>query len=234
MPVPEAVAQLEHDLRRIFGSRLHSLATYGAVGAADGAPPTLTLAVVDHLTSDDLDGCAASVAGWHASNLATPLLLAAQELTRSLDAFPLEFGTILSTCVIVAGSDPFEGLQVDPMHLRAACEVQARSHLLHLREDYLETEGRGSALAELLAKSAAALATLVTSVARLEGAKAETPEAAARHVEHVLGLADGTLARVVRLAAGGRCSTEEARRTWRPYLDGIERLTQHVDRWVAA
>ena len=92
------------------------------------------------------------MAAWHDAGLATPLLLAAHEFGRSLDAFPLEFGAILADHVVVAGSDPFDGLRVDAADLRRACEVQARSHLLHLREGYLETRGRGDALADLIVR----------------------------------------------------------------------------------
>ena len=67
---------------------------------------------------------------------ATPLLLAAHEFGRSLDAFPFEFGAILADHVVVSGSDPFDGPPRRPADLRRACEVQARSHLLHLREGF--------------------------------------------------------------------------------------------------
>ena len=81
----------------------------------------------------------------------------------------MEFGAILADHAVVSGRDPFDGLRVDAADLRRACEVQVRSHLLHLREGYIETRGRGDAIAELVADSAAPLAGLVKSVARLLG-----------------------------------------------------------------
>src|SRR5688500_1538972 len=129
MHIPEAVRTLERDLRDTFGARLHSLVVYRP---ADGDPHTPTPAVRDRLSADDLRACAARVGAWHDAGLATPLLLAAQEFGRSLDAFPFEFGAIIADHALVAGADPFAGLAVDPAHLRHACEVQARSHLLHL------------------------------------------------------------------------------------------------------
>lgn len=233
MHVPEAVAQLARDLQSVFGQRLRSLMMYGADGAST-SPPVPTIAVVDRLTADDLEICASRIAGWHAENLRTPLFVPESELSRSLDAFPLEFSGILTSYQVIAGADPFAGVGVQPLHLRMACEVQARSHLLHLREDYLETEGRGSALAELIADSAPALAALVIGVARLEGANAPTPEAAARHVEGLLGVSDGTLTHVTGLAAAQSLPSDEARRRWPGYLEAIERLTRHVDGWGSA
>src|SRR4051812_12171659 len=122
--IPEAVQTLEHELRGIFGSRLQSLVVYGVSGPASRdtheshgaqhqAALTHTLAVVDALSADDLRGCAGRVATWHDAGLATPLILAAHEFDRSLDAFPFEFGAILTDHALVAGRNPFDGLTID-------------------------------------------------------------------------------------------------------------------------
>jgi hypothetical protein len=232
MAAREALSQLEADLRRIFGSRLRSLVTYGSIAQADGNAPTQTLAVVGELTPEDLHACALNVARWHSSNLGTPLLLGANEIGRSLDAFPIEFATILASYTVVAGDDPFATCHLDPAHLRVACELQARSHLLHLREELLETEGRGSALAVLIQASAPGLAALLTNIARLDGAPAPGSLEAAHHVEGVLGLADDAFSRVVALIKGRALSTEDARRLWKGYVEGMERLVRHVDTWT--
>ena len=120
-----------------------------------------TLAIVDTLSAGDLRACAGRMAAWHEAGLAAPLLVAAHEFARSLDAFPFEFGAILADHAVVSGASPFDGLSVDPADLRRACEVQARSHLLHLREGYLETRGRADALAVLIVRSAPACAALI-------------------------------------------------------------------------
>jgi hypothetical protein len=215
MNIPDAVRTLERELGEIFGARLRSLVVYAA---AVKSAPTPTLAVVDHLTADDLRACAARAAGWHDRDLATPLLLEAGEFARSLDAFPLEFGAILADHAVVAGPSPFDGLRVEPADLRRACEVQARSHLLHLREGFIETAGRGDAIAELIVRSAAPLAALITGVQRLNGANDE----------------DAVLARVMRISASTPLSSDEARRIFPAYLAAVEALTRRVDQWSGA
>src|SRR5947208_1601732 len=112
MAVSPALSTLEHELRGVFGSRLQSLVAYGAHGDAH-TPPIRTMALVESLTEQDLRGCAARVAGWHAAGLATPLLVPAAELEQSLDAFPLEFDAIVAHHVVVAGQAPFERAAVD-------------------------------------------------------------------------------------------------------------------------
>ena len=63
------------------------------------------------------------------------------ELRRALDAFPLELSEIIATRRVVAGHDLFADIVVPKQELRRACEVQARGHVLHLREGYIEAAG---------------------------------------------------------------------------------------------
>jgi hypothetical protein len=213
MAISDAVTALNRDMREMFGDRLRSVVAYAITDrASDTAQPTLV--VVDALTPADLRACAALVVKWHESGLATPLILESSEFGRSLDAFPYEFGAILADHTIVSGENPFTGLQVDPADMRRACEIQARSHLLHLREGYIETQGRSDALAELIARSAAPLSALLRSVARLKGISA----------------ADGVLAQVAGLN-GKELSPEAARRLFPDYLSAVEYLTTEIDRW---
>jgi hypothetical protein len=243
MHTPDAIAALERDLRAIFGNRMQSLVVYGLrAHAADhhdsrtahashptNRAVTHTLAVVEALSVADLTACTAHVERWHDSGLATPLLLAAQEFGRSLDAFPFEFGAILADHAVVSGTNPFEGLKVDPADLRRACEVQARGHWLHLREGYLETRGRHDALAVLIVESAPAFAALVTSVAQFDGAAPGDAGAAARHVEYRLALSSQTPSDIVALAGVNEISSADAARLFPPYLDAVERLVRYVD-----
>src|SRR5262245_13310956 len=223
MSIPEPVRHLERDLRGIFGPRLSSLAMYGRRSAAhDGnghhaahghaQTPTHTLAIVDGLSSADLRACAARIDAWHEDGLATPLFIGLQEFAASLDAFPLEFGGIIADHVIVFGKSPFDGLAVDKADLRRAVEIQARGHLLHLREGFVETRGRSDALAVLIVASAPALAALLASAARLQ-----------------IDAATGILGEVAALAHVREISNAEGERLFPPYLDAVEQLVRRID-----
>jgi hypothetical protein len=248
MAIPDAAHLVDRELREIFGPRLQSLIVYGGPSGEHAKPgahghaetPTRTMAVVERMTREDLHACAGRVAAWHAHGLATPLLVAAHEFDRSLDAFPLEFGAILADHVVVSGANPFAASRLDPADVRRACEVQARSHLLHLREGYLETRGRADALSLLILQSAPAFAALVSSIARLEGRADGNPAAAARHVERVVGDAgadaapqQGAISRVVELAGAHDLASADAEQLLPPYLDAIERIVSYVDGWSA-
>jgi hypothetical protein len=244
--IPAAVRTLDGDLREVFGARVRSVVVYGIHAreaehrhAADGHghdhhPPLVhTLVVVDSLASDDLRACAVRLTKWHELGLSTPLLLASDEFARSLDVFPFELSAILADHVVVSGTSPFDGLRVEAADLRRACEVQARGHLLHLRQAFMETRGRADALAVLIVRSAPAWASLLQNVARLDGHSSHDPTAAARHVERLLTVTNG-VEEIVKLAGVQEIPSADALRIFPGYLDAVERLTKYVDGWSQA
>lgn len=237
---------LERDLREVFGGRLQSLVRYGhhaRPAAAHGNAhsghghhePVIehTLVIVDTLTPDDLRGCAARITSWHEDGLATPLVLSAGEFSRSLDVFPFEFSSILADHYVVYGRNPFDGLRIEPADLRWACEVQARGHLLHLRQGFVEARGRSDALAVLLVRSAPAWASLLQNLARLDGVTSSDVTAAVRHAERTLNLTSG-LEDIVSLVGVKEITSEHAVKLFPAYLETVERLTKHVDGWSGA
>src|SRR5215217_8253798 len=141
------------DLQRIFGARLQSVVAYGD-GAGDGVH---TLALVERLGFQDLAACAPRVADWLAAGAAAPLLLTRDEFLRTLDVFPLEYGAIIDSHQLIYGEDVLTGLRVSEADLRRGCELQAKGHLIHLREGYLECAGNPKVVAALIAASAPSL-----------------------------------------------------------------------------
>lgn len=232
-----AVARLIEDLQSIVGPRLRAVVVYGAhAGSGGHAAPreaVHALAIVEQPGFADLEACAARVGAWARHGLDTPLLLGAEEFRRSLDAFPFEFGAILAQYEVAHGSDPFDGLQVDRADLRRACEIQARSHLLHLREGYLETRGEPRAIADLVARSAAPLHALLASLARVDGADIGGAADLAAHAARQAGVPRETLAAVLEFGGGSMQATDAAR-LFPEYLNAVERVTAYVDRWTGA
>lgn len=219
-----------HDLQHIFGGRLEAFMAYGHPHAA----PVPSLALVRTLTHDDLEACAARAASWHRGGSATPLLLTLDEFAGSLDAFPVEYGEIIDTHRLLFGADPFAGLAIGAGDLRRACEVQVKSHLLHLRENFVECGGRPSAVAALVAESAPAFALLLRRLAQLDGHAAATPAdlgafAVARPKADPRAVGD-----VLALGAGTASTGVDAARLFPGYLAAVEQLAQFIDRWQRA
>ena len=227
-------ARLAADLRAVAGTRLRAVVVYGAHvhdhGAGDA--PVHVLAIIRELGCSDLEAFAASGRTWRRAGLATPFVVDDAEFERSFDAFPIEFGAMLVHHEVLEGEDPFTGRTIDPADLRRACEVQVRSHLLHLREGYLETGGDPAAIHALVASSAAPLLTLLTHLARLAGDGTRTPDALADDAGRWTGAPASVFAEVLALASPGTGQAVDTARLFPAYLGAVERLAAFVDRWM--
>src|SRR5688572_8608465 len=165
-----ALEALAGDLRRIFGNRLQSVSAYGTAPGADG--DVRSIALVDRLDFEDLAACVPLARTWGNAGLAVPLLLERDEFTRTLDVFPLEYGEIIASHTVVFGGNPFDGLAVPDADRRRACELQAKSHLIHLREGFLETGGDPRRVSSLIGASGEGFRRLLANIVALV-----TPEA---------------------------------------------------------
>ena len=223
----DPLAGLLHDLQGTFGPRLNAFVTYGH----EGTTPLPSLAIVESLTVEDLSACARHAKSWHRDGAATPLILTRDEFADSLDAFPLEYGEILDTYRLLHGGDPFTGLSIRPEDLRRACEVLAKSHLLHLRENYMDGSARPAAISALVAESAPAFATLLRRLARLDGNKATTPLELGHYAAARPGLDARVVGDVFALAASGDQSGVDPLRLFPDYLAAAEQLARFIDAW---
>lgn len=215
------------DLRAIFGDRLEAMVGYGW-HPQDRVP---SMALVKSLTLDDLNACGARTSHWHRAGCATPLLLTPHEFARSLDAFPIEYGEILATSELVVGTLPFDGLAISRDDMRRACEVQVKSHLLHLREDYMEGGGRPANVAALVRESAPAFAALLRHMARLDNASITTTGELVAYSARRIGLDERVVGDLLALSAPDTMSTVDAGRAFPSYLAAVERLADFVDSW---
>jgi hypothetical protein len=207
------VKPLTGDLQRLFGTRLQSIVAYGDPDDADGLH---TLALVDGLSFQDLLACAPLVNGWRKAGLAVPLILSRHEFARTLDVFPIEYGAIIARHVAVFGENPFAGMQVGESDLRRACELQTKSHLIHLREGFLECGGQPAVVARLMSASAPSLRTLVGNLERLDAG-----------IDERAGLTGELLAEV---AAAGSSTIADPTALFARYVAAVERLWHEVDR----
>jgi hypothetical protein len=223
------VAAVLHDLQHIFGERLQAVVVYGR----PDANPQPCLALVRSITAEDLDHCAGHVGTWHRAGCATPLLLTRDEFAGSLDAFPIEYGEIIESHRLVYGIDPFIGLTIKTEDLRRECETLVKSHLVHLRENYVECRGRQSDVAALVAEAAPAFALILRRLARLDGAPANTNADLSTYAAHRPGL-DARVVGDVLALAGEYSAGVDAIRIYPGYLAAVEQLRRFIDSWRAA
>lgn len=224
-----ALTLVGNDLQHVFADRLAALVAYGW----RRRPPVPSLALVGALTVDDLTACAARTAAWRQAGAATPLLLTRDEFARSLDAFPIEFGEIIASHEVVRGIDPFDGLAIRPDDVRRACEVQAKSHLLHLREDYLESGGRPRAVDALVRDSAPGFIALLRHLARLDGVAVDSAADVVTFAAGGIGLEPRVVGDLAALADEEGVTASDPARLFPSYLTAVERVCAFVDLWRA-
>jgi hypothetical protein len=229
MDTSQRLSGVVADLRRIFGPRLEAVVAYGR----HAHEPATSLALVSTLSLDDLTAMAGAAPGWHRAGAATPLVLPRHEFTRGLDAFPIEYGEIIDTHVTVHGEDPFRGVTIDARDVRRAVEVLATSHLLHLRENYIESGGRPGDVDRLVRDSAPAFASLIRRMARLDGAAADATTALSQWAETRAGLDPRVVGDLLALA-GDRSGAVDTNRLFPAYVSTLESLIRVIDQWRAS
>jgi hypothetical protein len=226
-----AAESLAADLRIVFGDRLRSVVAFGPHLDGDPEAPLTCMALVASLTVDDLTACAKNATRWSRSRIATPLILSEHEFRRSLDAFPLEYGEIIRTHALVRGDNPFDGIEIAAADLRRACETQIKSHLVHLREGYIESGARPGAVADLVAASAPGFTALLRNVARLNGVIYSDVAEATRQGARTAGLPEHVVAAVLALDKKPGTAGVDAARLFPEYLAATEQLARMVDTW---
>jgi hypothetical protein len=220
-PIERAFGRLAADLQRVFGPRFVALVAY---------EQNASVVFASSIHADDLDALGPLVGSWHHDGLATPLAMTPEEFRRSLDAFPLEYQGILDRHAVIAGTPPFSSVSVDREDLRRACEIQARGHLIHLRQGWIQSGGHQSHLVDVLVRSAAPFRALLSNVARLQGAPHETVADLAAFAQTAIGMPSGVVAHVLDLDD----HPERGRKVLShlsEYLAAAERLWGFVDRW---
>jgi len=226
-----AAGSLAADLRNVFGDRLRSVVAYGPHIEGEADAPLTCMALVSSLTTQDLQGCARHASRWERAHVATPLILPESEFRRSLDAFPLEYGEIIRAHERVFGENPFLDVAISPDDLRRACETQIKSHLVHLREAFIESGGRPGAIASLVKASAPGFTALLRNMARLTGVLTGDRAEATRLGARAAHISEELVADILSLEHRSSLPTVDPARLFPEYLAAVEQLARAIDTW---
>lgn len=212
---------LAQDLAGVFGARFVALTAYG---------PRRSAAFAQAITVADLAGAARLADGWRRRDLEVPLFITPDEFRRSLDAFPVEYGAILRSHVVIAGTPPFDGASVAPGDVRHALEVLAKGHVLHLRAGAIATGGRASEGRDMIAASIDPFRALLANAARLDGGDPQTDEELSAFAARALDLPHDA---VRSLLAIDPDDDFDPSAVMPACLDAAERLWKALDEWKA-
>src|SRR5690606_39250123 len=113
-------------------------------------------------------------------------------------------------------------------HLRRACEVQAKSHLIHLRQGWIQSGADKAGLAALLVRSAAPLRAVLGYVAELTDSGTAADPLAGAAVASV----DVELARRILALEDDEHGARPLVDRLPDYLTLAEQLWSFVDTWT--
>ena len=212
-----AVEQLAKDLDGVFGPRLESLVVYPG-NQGDGS--VHSCALVQRLVFRDLTACLPFTESWYHRGVAVPLMLSAEELRRTVDVFPLEYATMLADYTVVRGADPLKGLSIPVEDVRRAVEGLAKSHLIHLREGFLESHGETTRIARLPDAAQGTLDTLMPS-----------DESLAKMAEMRMGVQGSLIRTVLASSHDGHSTITDPSHMLGSYIEASQRIWEYVDRW---
>jgi hypothetical protein len=156
---------------RILGQGF-SAVLYGSAARGDFVPGRSNInlmLVMDQLTPSTLRSMGAAFIGWRKATPEPPLLLSRAEWIRATDAFPIEITDMRTSYQVLRGSDPLQGVEVDPTDLRKALEREFRGKLLRLRQGYATYAPDPAALGKLGLQSAATILVLLRGILTLLG-----------------------------------------------------------------
>ena len=217
----QAFDRLAADLARVLGDRFVALLATG---------PASSVAFARALRAGDFEAFGAIDETWHHDGLETPLLMTVDEFRRSLDAFPLEFQALVDRHVVIAGRAPVDDVHIDGGHLRRACEVQAKGHLIHLRQGWVEAAGHHDRLARMIGQSAASLRVVLSNVARLSDASGGDADGAALCGATLAGLDASLVSSILAVEDDPELAGPLVPRL-PEYLAAAEQLWAFVDGW---
>ncbi|MCX6590022.1 MAG: nucleotidyltransferase domain-containing protein [Acidobacteria bacterium] len=137
MMMQKRLDELVEKLKKAHGAELESIVLYGSAASGDFQEKHSDLNVIcvlSQIGTKQLRSSEPIFRWWRDLGHPAPLLLTAEEIRTSADCFALEFSDILEAHRILAGSNPFAGLEIGDRDYRARVEHELRTKLLRLRQ----------------------------------------------------------------------------------------------------
>lgn len=207
--VAAALGRLQETLERAAGANLAGLVLYGGLARGRYRPQRSDVNVAVVLRDTSAESLAAIApalqAAWRAVRV-EPFIVTAAEVPRLAEVFPTKLLDIQAHHLVLAGEDPFHGLEIAPEHLRLHVRQQLHNLALRLRRRFVSIAGDESALATTLGGVARALSIDLATLLQLAGKPTPAEDRSANVFEkaaQAFGLDREALAQLAVLRHGG-------------------------------
>jgi hypothetical protein len=223
------------DVKGRLGDQLEGMLLYGSAVRGEFLPGRSNLNILLLVSSYDsalLKQYGSLHRQWSKEQIVVPLFLTEEELRTSAAVFPLEFLEIQEQHRVLGGRDPFIGFHIKTDRLRESVVQGLTSHLLRLRQRYVEGGGSDDATMILLPLSITSTLPLLRGVQRLLGrpvlsqSNAVIKDVAEQLTLDLQGLLDALLLKRGQISPG----PHEVPRLFDRYLKAATELTRAVER----
>jgi hypothetical protein len=233
----ERAGRFAREMEAAYGADLASVVLYGSAARGEyrpGASDLNLLVLLRDLSPAALRRASEAARGWVAEGNPPPLFMSADEWRGSADVWAIEVADMRDGHVVVAGADPFAGVEIRLEDLRMQCERELKGKQIQLRERYLLFAGQPAELGELLTRSFSTFLVLFRTVLRLSGeGGVRDAETVVRRVGERAGFDPAPLLEVHRArAAGQKLQPAADAPVVVGYLDAVRRVVEYVDRLV--
>src|SRR6266550_629637 len=109
------VEQFAADVARLLGERLVALLLYGSWARGTQVPgrsDVNTLLICDTVDQSLFETLVPAMRNWTRAGQPAPLILTEREWRESADAFPIEYADMREASRLLAGRDPWPGIEV--------------------------------------------------------------------------------------------------------------------------
>jgi len=235
MALKLTVDTLGDAVTRALGPRLVALLLYGSAARGTHVPDRSdvnTLLICDGVDQALFDALAPLVRVWTRAGHPAPLILTEREWRESADAFPIEYADMREAHRLLAGRDPWPGIDVDRGHLRRQLEHELMGKLVRLRQAYAALQEDPKQLARVVVGSAGGFFTMLRAVLRFAGRPAPaSPAELVRSAAALIGFPADGLAPLVQHALGGPVPRlRKGDPHGAAYLDAVARTADYVNR----
>jgi predicted nucleotidyltransferase len=144
------------DYKAAFGDNCASVIMYGSAVTHEyrpGVSDINILIVLKNFGIEELRKSFSITRKWQAKKVTVPFFMTVDYIASSLDTYPVEFIDMRSNYKVLHGEDVLARLDIKKEHLRIQCERELKGIALHLRREYVRTNGDKKILGRLLTAS---------------------------------------------------------------------------------
>jgi predicted nucleotidyltransferase len=144
------------DYRGVFGDNCSSVIMYGSAVTHEYRPGDSDINMLIVLKNSEIGVLGRSFGvtrKWENRRVTVPFFMTSEYIESSLDTYPIEFIDMRSNYKVLFGEDVLARLDIKKEHLRLQCERELKGIALHLRREYVRTNGNSKVLRSLLTAS---------------------------------------------------------------------------------